>query len=189
MVTRSIVFALSLLLIASARCDLQFAPKESSYDLEGIQFHQLSFSDGSGKEITYQHPFGWNYSGSSAKLTLHPPNKGQAEGTITKVALPKPGVFDDESVKELVKQVLASVPNGSTDVNMVSQENNPVKIGGKETFLVIISYVFYGERYERSMMFMNRGAEQIRFQFVSRAVDFQDLQRAFLASQFTWQNL
>jgi hypothetical protein len=81
------------------------------------------------------------------------------------------------------------VPNGSTGVNMVSQEKNPVKIGGKETFLVIISYIFYGERYERSLMFMNRGAEQIRFQFVSRAVDFQDLQRAFLASQFTWQNL
>jgi hypothetical protein len=189
MVTRSIVFVLSLLLLGSARADVQFAPKESSYDVEGIRFQQLAFSDGSGKEITYQQPTGWNYSGSSAKLTLHPPNKGQAEGTITKVALPKPGPFDDESLKELVKQALASVPNDSTDVNIVSQEKNPVKIGGKETFLVIVAYIFYGERYERSMMFMNRGAEQIRFQFVSRAVDFQDLQRAFLASQFSWQNL
>ena len=98
MVTRSIVFALSLLLIASARADLQFTPKESSYDLEGVKFQQLAFSDGSAKEITYQHPTGWNYSGSSAKLTLHPPNKGQAEGTITKVVLPKPGAFDDENL-------------------------------------------------------------------------------------------
>ncbi len=64
-----------------------------------------------------------------------------------------------------------------------------MKIGGKETFLVLVSYVSYGTQYERSMMFMNRGNEQIIFQFVSRASDFKDLQRAFLASQFTWQNL
>ena len=79
--------------------------------------------------------------------------------------------------------------SGSTNVTLVSQEMNPVKIGGKETFLVIVSYIFYGEQYERSMMFMNRGSEQIRFQLASRAADFKDLQRAFLASHFTWYNL
>ena len=83
--------------------------------------------------------------------------------------------------KKLTEEALAGVPSGSTNVTLVSQEMNPVKIGGKETFLVIVSYVFYGEQYERSVMFMNRGSEQIRFQLASRAADFKDLQRAFLA--------
>jgi hypothetical protein len=45
------------------------------------------------------------------------------------------------------------------------------------------------ENYQRSMMFLNRGNEQVRFQFVSRAADFKDLQAAFQGSHFTWRNL
>jgi hypothetical protein len=183
------VTILTLLLAISARADLQFMPKLSEYELEGVKFKQLAFSDGNGKDVTYQQPTDWSYSGSAAKLTLHPPNKSQAEGTITKIPLSQPGGFDDQSIKQLTTEALASVPKGSTNITLVSQEKNPVFIGRKETFLVTFSYTFYGENYERSIMFLNRGSEQVRFQFVSRAADFKDLQRAFLASQFTWRNL
>ena len=124
-----------------------------------------------------------------SKLTLFPQKKTQARGAITKVRLAKPGTFDEESRRKLIEETLGGVPDGSTIVTLVSQEMNPVKIGGKETFLVIASYTFYNEQYERSVMFMNRGSEQIRFQFASRAADFKDLQRAFLGSHFTWYNL
>ena len=190
MVTRSLIIAVfSVLLALSARADMQFIAKESEYTLEGIKLKQLAFSDGSGIEITYQQPPGWSYSGNAAKLTLHPANAAQAEGTITKVTLLQPGLFDKVTTKQLTEEALASVPKGSTNVTLVSQEKNPVLIGKKETFLVIISYSFYGENYERSMMFLNRGKEQLRFEFVSRAPDFRELQRAFLGSQFSWQNL
>lgn len=190
MVARPLTVAILALSFAiSAHADIQFAPRESEYTVEGMKFKQLAFSDGSGKEITYQQPPGWIYSGTGAKLTLHPSNSAQAEGTITKAALSQSVAFDESNTKELVKRALSAVPADSSNVTLVSQEMNPVKIGGKETFLVIVSYIFYGAQCERSMMFMNRGNEQIIFQFVSRASDFKDLQRAFLASQFTWQNL
>ncbi len=190
MVARSLIVAvLALSFSISARADMQFAPRESEYTVEGMKFKQLAFPDGSGKEITYQQPPGWTYFGSVAKLTLRPSNSAQAEGMITRVALSQSVAFDEANAKELVGRALSAVPPDSTDVTLVSQEMNPVKIGGKETFLVLVSYVSYGVQYERSMMFMNRGNEQIIFQFVSRASDFKDLQRAFLASQFTWQNL
>lgn len=190
MVARSLTVAtLALSFALSAYADMQFAPRESEYTVEGMKFKQLAFSDGSGHEITYQQPPGWTYSGSATKLTLRPSNSAQAEGTITKIALSQAVTFDEANTNELVKRALSSAPPDSTDVMLVSQEMNPVKIGGKETFLVIVSYVSYGAQYERSMMFMNRGNEQIIFQFVSRASDFNDLQRAFLASQFTWHNL
>jgi hypothetical protein len=190
MVHSSIVLILSSFLLASSgRADLNLSPVVAEFYGEGTKFYHLVFSDGSGAEITYQRPFGWDYSGSASKLTLYPRKKTQATGTITKVALRQPGMFDEESRKKLAEQTLSGVPSGSTNVTLVSQEMNPVKIGGKETFLVIASYIFFGERYERSMMFMNRGSEQIRFQLTSRTADFRDLQRVFLASHFTWYNL
>src|SRR2546428_12603397 len=106
MVTRPLTLALiSLLFVGSARADLQFRPRIAEYTLDGVKFKHLVFSDGSGKDITYSPPTGWDYSGSAGKLTLRPPNK-QAEATITKITLPQPGVFDAESMKK----ALISVP-------------------------------------------------------------------------------
>jgi hypothetical protein len=180
---------LGALFAASARADLQLTPKISETWADGAKIKFLAFSDGSGKDVTYGPPTAWEYSGSSTRFTLRPPNKPQAEGTIARINLSQPAVFDDETMKKLTAEVLASVPGGSTNVTLVSQQKNPLLIARKETFLVIISYTFYGENYQRSMMFLNRGNEQVRFQFVSRAADFKPLQAAFQRSHFTWRNL
>jgi hypothetical protein len=177
------------LFVASARADLQLSPRLSESWVDGAKIRFLVFSDGSGKEITYGPPAGWEYSGSSAKLALYPPGKPQAQGTISRIGLNQPAVFDAETMKKLAAEALASVPEGGTAVALVSQEKNPFFIAGKETFLVIVSYTFYGENYQRSMMFLNRGNEQVRFQFVSRTVDFKNLQAAFQSSQLSWRNL
>jgi hypothetical protein len=177
------------LFIASARADLHLAPRISGAWADGAKITFLAFSDGSGKDVTYSPPTGWEYSGITSRFTLHPPGKTQAEGTVSRISLNQPVVFDDETMKKLTAEALASVPQGSTNVTLVSQEKNPLLIGRKETFLVIISYTLYGDNYKRSLMFLNRGNEQVRFQFVSRAVDFKDLQAAFQRSHFTWRNL
>lgn len=175
--------------IVSAQAELQLTPKISRYEADGVKIELLAFSDGGGQEITYSPPRGWEYSGSATKFTLRPPGKPQAEGTIVRTSVSEPAAFDDPTMKKLAAEVLASVPGGSTNVTLVSQAKNPLLIAQKETFLVTISYTFYGQNYQRSMMFLNRGNEQVRFQFVSRAADFKNLQMAFQASQVTWQNL
>lgn len=180
---------LGALFIATARAELQLTPKFSVARVDGATIKFLAFSDGSGKQITYGPPFGWECSGVRTRLTLRPPKRSQAEGTISTIKLSHPGIFDDERMKKLTAEVIASVPGGSTNVTLVSEEKNPLLIAQKETFLVIVSYTFYGENYQRSMMFLNRGNEQVRFQLVSRAIDFEDLQTNFYRSHFTWQNL
>jgi hypothetical protein len=177
------------LFIASAHADFQLAPRVSEAWADGAKIKFLAFSDGGGKDVTYVPPTGWEYSGSTTRFTLHPSGKPQAEGTISRMSLNQPAVFDDETMKKLVAEVLVSVPGGSTNVTLVLQQKNPLLIARKETFLIIVSYTFYGDTYQRSMMFLNRGNEQVRFQFVSRAVDFKDLQAAFQRSHFTWKNL
>jgi hypothetical protein len=187
---RPIKYLLAAFLCATtARADLQLMPKLSSYELDGATFRILAFSDGLRDDITYAPPPGWDYFGSSAKLTLRPPMISQAEGSITTTKLPTPGVFDEEAKDLLTRHAMESVPSGSTDVTLVSQEMDPVIIEQKETFLVIVKYASYAQHYRRSMLFLNRGTEQLCFQLVSPEESFEDLQRAFLGSQFSWQHL
>jgi hypothetical protein len=187
---RSLTLALGgAFFLVSAQAELQLTPKIFPYEADGVKIQLLAFSDGGGKEITYSPPRGWEYSGSATKFTLRPPGKPQAEGTIVRISLNHPVVFDDETTKKLAAEALTSAPGGSTKVTLVSQEKNPFLIAQKETLLVVISYNFYGQDYQRSTMFLNRGNEQLRFQFVSRAADFKNLQMAFQASQLTWRNL
>lgn len=179
---------IAMFLVASARSELQLTPSVVQYELDGVKFKQLAFPDG-GKQVTYQAPRGWDYSGSASQLTLRPPNKSQAEAIIYKVALQQPGSFDDASVKKLVDEMIASMPKDSTNIQIASQEKNPLLIQRKETFLVTFTYDLYGASYSRSILFLNRGTEQIRFQLTCRQPDFKDLQKAFLGSQYSWQNL
>lgn len=176
------------LFLSSAKADLFLSPTVSEYQLDGVKFKQLAFPDGT-LVVTYQSPRGWEYTGSATKLTLRPPNKTQAEATITKIPLPKPGSFDEESLKKLVEEAVAQVSKGSENINVVSQEKNPLMIQRKETFLITLNYTSYGQKYSRSILFLNRGNEQIRSQLTCREADFPELQRAFFASQFTWQQL
>ena len=186
---RPLILALAgSLLTAPARAELDLTPKPSEYELDGVKFKQLAFSDGS-KIVTYAPPRGWDYSGSATQLTLRPPGKTEAEAKITKVALSQPASFDEETVNKLVQKAIASLPPGSTDIQLVSQEKNPLMIERKETFLVALSYNFYGTACNRSILFLNRGAEQIQFVLGCRQADFKELQTAFLGSQHSWQNL
>jgi hypothetical protein len=186
---RSLIHAvIAASLIASARAELQLTPSVVQYEIDGVKLKELAFSDGA-KQVTYQAPRGWKYSGSATQLTLRPPNKPQAEATITRIPLPQPSSFDDESLKKLVTDAVASVPKGSENVTLVSQEKNPLLMSGKETFLITLGYTFYGQNYSRSILFLNRGNEQMRFQLICREADFQELQKAFLGSQYSWRNL
>ncbi len=173
--------------IAAAHAGLQLTPKASEYFADGAKFTHLEFYD-DGKIATYEPPRGWAYSGNPAQLTLRPPNKAQAEITITRVPLSQPGSFDEESLKKLVSEAVALVPKGSESISVVSQKKNPF-LRNKETFSITLSYTFYGQKYGRSILFLNRATDQIRFQLVSRMADFKDLQRTFQGSLSTWQNL
>jgi|ERR1043166_422620 hypothetical protein len=186
---RSLTLILSgALFVTTLRAELQLTPKVVEYKADGATLKHLEFSD-AGKTITYQSPRGWDFTGSSTQLTLRPRDKTQVEATISRVALSQPANFDEESLKKLVGEAVMLVPRGGEKVTVVSQEKNSVLIQGRETFLITLSYMFFGQEYRRSILFLNRGNEQIRSQLTCRAADFDQLHSAFLHSQLSWQNL
>jgi hypothetical protein len=187
---RPLILALAgnLLLSVIVQAELQLVPTVDEFELDGAKLKQLAFSD-DGRKITYQSPHGWDYSGSATQLTLHPPNKPQAEATIARVSRSDQTQFDEETLKKLVAEAVALVPKGSTDVAVESQEKSPLRIGTRETFLVVLTYTLLGNHYNRSILFINRGAEQIRCQLTCRSSDFKELQKSFFSSQYSWHNL
>ena len=183
-----IAFVASLLLADVAKTELVLTPTVDEYVLDGAKLNQLAFLDGD-KKVTYQSPRGWDYSGSATQLTLHPPNKPQAEATIARVSPVDQTQFDEETLKKLVAEAVTLVPKGSTNVAVESQEKAPLRIGSRETFLLVLNYSVLGNNYNRSILFINRGGEQIRCQLTCRSADFKELQKAFLSSQYSWRNL
>lgn len=184
---RSLAFLVALA-ATSARADLQLTPEPSEYELEGVKLKQLLFHDGQ-KPVTYQSPRDWDYSGSANQLALHPPGKAQAQATVSKVALAQPGTFDEASLKKFMAGIAELLPKGSSAAAVVSQEKDPVKISGKETFQVVLSYNVLGQPFKRSVLFLNRDHDQLRFELVAREEDFKDLQQAFQSSLCTWRGL
>ncbi|MEP6808664.1 MAG: hypothetical protein ABI992_00340 [Chthoniobacterales bacterium] len=173
---------------SSAHAELLLTPSVLEYELDGVKLKQLAFEDGA-KTVTYQAPHGWTVQGGATRLTLRAPNKQQVDATITRIPAPHPEILNDEGMAKLLAQALADLPKGSVDAAVTSQEKNPLKIQGKGTFLVTLTYTLYAQQYCRSILFLNRAEDQIRSQLTCRAADFRELQQVFLASQYSWQNL
>jgi hypothetical protein len=171
-----------------AHAELDLTPRVEEYELDGIKRRQLVFTDGE-RHITYAPPRNWEYSGGGTRFVLHPRTASSAEASITVSKLPRPEVFDAITIKRLCDEVLASVPGGATNVALVSQQLSPLLIDRKETFLIVINYDYYSLPYAKSVMFLNRQSEQVRFELTSDRNAFRDLQKAFVSSHYSWQNL
>jgi len=182
MIKLGIYLALLLTAIAaSAWCGIDFTPGIGERVLEGIKFTELYFHE-NGRQISYEQPRGWTYTGDSSRIRFIPPNVPQAFGEMAQAPLPTPQNFDEPTIKLLQERVLQSVPADSRDVIVVGAEKNPLMINQHETFEVTVAYQLYGEHYRRSMLFMNLSDTQLMFSFVSRKTDFDKLHQAFRGS-------
>lgn len=186
---RVVILALcGFLFLASADAELQLTPVLDEYELDGVKLQQLLFQDGK-KQVKYTPPPGWKYAGGGSRLVLHPSGTSYAEAEIKVLKLGGPQVFDDDTIKQLSDEAIASLPANSQNVTIVSQEKNPLMIERKETFLLKITYDSSGNGYARSILFVNRKEEQVRCQFTSYRSVFPQLQKAFQSSQYSWQDL
>lgn len=185
----SVRLVLPLLLFGiCAKADVHFTFQSHDSELDGVKLHQLVFQ-ADGKQVFYEPPRGWQYFGQEDRLRLVPPPGQQGEAFVSSRPLPQPQSFDEPTMKRLAEEVIASTPAGAKRVTLVSQEKNSVQIERKETFLVVINFELYGTPQARSVMFLNRDTEQLRFQLTCPQANFAKLQKQFFASHFSWQNL
>jgi len=181
MLRRSAIVFIALATAVTAKAGIDFTPGIGERVLEGVKFTELYFHE-NGRQISYEQPRGWSYTGDSSRIRFIPPNVPQAFGEMAQVPLAAPQNFDEPTMKLLQERVLQSVPPDSRDVTVVAAGKNPLMINQHETFEVTVAYQLYGEEYRRSMLFMNLADTQLTFSFVSRKPDFDKLHQTFRGS-------
>src|SRR5438105_3806532 len=123
-----LIFSILLAANTLARADINFTPKTSTRELNGIHFPQLEFRDGD-KTVTCECPLGWACSGGSAsQITFYPPNATQADGSIAETPAIKPfDLSSPEGLKQLRAIALSAVPKNAEKVEVIGEEPNPLK--------------------------------------------------------------
>jgi hypothetical protein len=185
MLHKSTIALISLVAAFTARGAIDLTPSAAEYVSLGIKYRQLIFEDNK-RRIEYELPTNWSFDGVSNQLHLKPPGKSFAEAAITAVPLDRPQPLDDETVKLLGQQIIASLPVGSQFAKVEEEIANPVLLGGNASFEVTVSYQSMGEKFFRSALFVNLRDTQLVFRLTARKDDFQALHREFKVSILSW---
>ncbi len=183
------ISCLLLIPVAPTRADLNFVPQREEFSLDGVKMWHLAFETGLNDKATYRPPEGWLYSGSADQLDLQPKGRNQAQATITKIPLKESTPLDEKGRKKLAEEALKSLPSGSEHQKIESEETNALRISGNDTYLLQLTYTFYGEKFKRYSLFLNLKQFQLRFQLTCRESDYSELSKAFQASLYSWQHL
>lgn len=182
------IFGLAALFTAKAvSAGLDLSPQTQSYTLDGMTLSQLVFNSDQEAKPTYQPPRDWKFSGQKDQLTLQPQGVTQAQASVSKWS--SPVAFDADGLQSLKERIVSSLPKGSEKVEVVSEEQNPLKIDGKQTYLLELNYVFYGERFAAYTLVLDRKPNPLLFRLNCRESDYKNLREAFHRSLFSWQNL
>lgn len=172
----------------AAPAAIDFTPTPSERILEGIKFPELIFHE-DGRQIVYGYPRGWTYSGSSSRIKFTPPGLTQAQAEIEQSPLPAPQNFDEPTMKTLQDKVLTSVPKGSQEVSLLSEQKSPVMLNGNETYEVTIAYKFYGQEFQSSVLYLNLPGNQLRFRVTAKKADYEKVHSAFRRSILSFRGL
>lgn len=180
----SALIAFTAMSAATAQIDL--TPTANEYTAEGITFRQLSFRDGNRK-IVYEPPRQWSYRGGGASLHLTPPNANRADAVIQVTELSKPQDLDEKSIATLREEFIRSLPPGSNGITMTREERNPVSLENGTSYSFTVRYQVIGEKFSRTVVFVNLPKMQLTFKLTARETDFETMQKQFRSSILSWR--
>lgn len=184
-----VALILAVLCHSTARAELSLTPQREDYELEGMQLWRLVFETGTASNARYRPPDGWDYSGSAQRLNLRPPGKASAEASVVRLHLKDFPSCNESGAKKLDEIALGMLPEAAEGAKIESSAPGPLQISGKDTYLVQVSYNYYGQRFSRYCLFLVSESGPMRFQLTSLQTDYDQLVPAFQKSLHTWQRL
>jgi hypothetical protein len=183
---RAFVLPAVLAVISTAQATIDFTPTVNRYQSEGAEYSSVSFKDDK-RSVSIVLPRQWSCRGDSSRLQVTPPNQNLAEGVLQSV--PTKGVlrFDEATVKTLEQQVLATLPAGTQGATVVSRQENTIMLNQNVSYEFVVSYQTLGQIFYRSVIFVNCPDQQLVFRFSAPKAVFDNLNRAFHQSLYSWQ--
>lgn len=170
-----------------ARAEINLTPEPSVRELDGCKFPQLEFRDGA-KKITYELPRGWTYlARDNQTLTLVPPSKDLVSAKIKFIPTPGTLVLDEAQLKRLKETAPQLLPPEGKILTEPTITPNPLLFNAHPTCEIDVLFALNGQRLRMSILFVDLGDSQLRFNLISRPGDFEDLHKAFQDSWYSWQ--
>jgi hypothetical protein len=172
----------------AASAEIDFTPRPSTYELEGSRFPNVAFADGR-KSVFWTPPVGWKINGSGNRVDLKVADTPQAAGSFSSVDLAEPLGVDEQNTPKFVEALVASLPREISKPEILAVTRNPLRICGHETLDVTVRYTLNGQAYCKSVLFLARGREQLRFELAARENDFAKLHEALEKSLYSIRGL
>ncbi len=170
----------------AATVDFTPVPKETK--LEGATIHLVQFRPTSAapgtRSLEYQPP--WPIAGTPDKATMRIPLR-DAVASMQRVTLPVALDAIDEGV---FKQWMGKRLGDGVDAFKIENiAKNPVKLNGKPTVEVTMTYGYFGRNVRHSILLCERHEgdkrDLISFEIQSAPADFQQLHRTFQSSLYS----
>jgi hypothetical protein len=139
--------------------------------------------------VSYQPPRDWKCTGQKNQLNVQPDKLSQASARVIKLPESEVITLDEGGKAELKRKALQSLPDGSQDAEVKSEQVDPMQIDRLHTYLIELKYVFFGEKFACYSLTVDRKPHALNFRLTCREKDYDQLRRAFEASLYTWQNL
>jgi hypothetical protein len=173
----------------TAQADLDLTPTQQVHTLERMPIPQVVFHDGA-KEIIFQPPRGWTCAGSHNSAALSIPNYPDAKAIIQSAAHLRIPALDDKAGKLFQTNLgLLQLPKGAKDVKIAEVDVNPLVVDSHATLEVIVTYSFFGQACEKSILLVDRNGAEVSFSLDTLAADFKQLHTAFHGSIYSLENL
>ena len=173
----------------AARAELDLTPTTVTESFDGVSTTHLAFHDGD-TQITYNPPGGWICNGSFDFASFSIPRYPQARAFISSAPKLRVPALDDKAEKLFMKNpVLLGLPRGAEEISITAITLNPLIIDSHSTLEIQMTYSFFGEKCERSLLLCDRKGAEVSFVLDCLAPDFPKLAPMFRRSLYLIDNL
>jgi len=185
-IMKSIGFALLISFPCLGASAIDFTPRYAQSVQDGFPVTRMYFSD-QAQRIYLSVPNSWRVNGDERHGTFTPGNLTQASVIIENSPIDAQIPFEHEGLEAYRKAASELMPPGATDMQIDFERANEIQINGWTSYEMEFSYKSYGQRFTRSVLFINLSKEkQIRFRVEARKENFEKLYSQARATLGSW---
>ncbi len=167
---------------------LDFTLSTKSVEEDGYPRQVSFFTYDARTSVIIRAPATWRITTTPDTLVMSSPVLPGAEVRLEKSLFAPAMPFQGEDLKRYRQAAQAQAPPGSTEVVVTGDKENPLPILDWTGHEFILEYAFYGQRFKRSVLFLNLdNVQQLRVTAVGAAADFDRVQQAAYKLMQSWQ--
>ena len=183
---KRICFGLLILFPLTGASAIDFTPRYAESVQDGFPVKRLFFAD-QDQRIYLSVPNNWRVTGDGQHGAFTPGNLTQASVVLENSPVNAQIAFDEKGLAAYRKAASELIPPGASETQVEFERTNEVRLNGWTSFEMTFSYKSYGQRFTKSVLFINLDKEkQILFLVEARKENYEKLYQQARATLGSW---